>query len=115
MEYRSRRSNAQDKFQNEYKDLFGEAPETIGYESSSIATESVYGLDPILFQDSDQIDCQNSPAKRLINDELDFDAIGDEFGPADESNFNDNDNLAEGFSNLDSTKKQKKKRQPDKL
>lgn len=39
-----RRSNAHQKFQDEYRELFGDAPETIGDHSSDINTESAFNF-----------------------------------------------------------------------
>ena len=40
-----RRSDAQEKFYDEYKELFGDAPDSIHYEASDVATESVFNFD----------------------------------------------------------------------
>ena len=46
MEGRYRRSNVQDKFHDEYRELFGDAPETIIHESSEVGTESAFNFNP---------------------------------------------------------------------
>lgn len=72
MDPRPRKSNAQMKFHDEYKDLFGDAPETIGQETESVNSESIFNFDPAHHQFLDN-EVPSSPAKRLMGDELDFD------------------------------------------
>lgn len=49
MDIKPRRSDAQAKFYDEYKDIFGDAPETINYDTSYMATESAFNFDVSCF------------------------------------------------------------------